>query len=225
MGNEAITVGSQSKAVFYREKLNSTETDYDTYNALTDDIVAGEGEEVVVPTEDNAAYIAKYIGSSKPNLQDDDTTKFSFDQADSGEGFYSFRDKVVVVTGSSSSIEDYYLENGVNIGGSAPASLTEPILLIWYGPYNKLKNPDKMMVWIAAGTISPTSGSFDTKNAAINKPTLEFVGVKLTTDLTIKKEMFDESKVSVTEDIKLSAGQGHYIVYLDLPTEEEETGG
>ncbi|MCX6146068.1 MAG: hypothetical protein NTW25_02295 [Candidatus Kapabacteria bacterium] len=204
MANQKVAYG-HGIVDFFPIALNTGGTAYE--------ILDGSDVAVSAPTTSNKAYRNTLIGSTKPAFQEDGTVKLSWNNYDGGEDFNTFLNRFAVpATSAGTTLPDVQLETGVlETGASATSKL---VLAIAYLHQEKLSSATKRMCVVAVGTVSPTSGSFETSGTDYSKPTLEFTSIKVKVACTVDKDIFDSAVVTVGADKSIAISKGFLREFL-----------
>lgn len=197
----SYTYGGRSRCDFYRLKWNGTA--YQVLDKLTDTIATN-------PSTTHIATALQYIASTKLAFQDDGTLQVTFDQYEADEELFQFLDTVAKPT-SGGGLQEITLEDGTKIGGASAAG--DPVLMVSYLHYDDIQSPTKVFVLAAIGTISPTSGSFETSSDNLTKPSIEFRSTKARAAFTISAAML-QSGIVTTSDQLIPATAAYIRKYL-----------
>jgi len=190
---------------FFAIQLNAGGTAYE--------ILDSSDAAVATPTVSNKAYRNTMLVSSKPAFQEDGTVKMSFTNHDGGEDIITFLNRFAVpATAASSPLPDITWETGVlDAGAAASAKL---VLMISYLHKEKLTSATKRLAVVAIGTISPTSGSFETSGTDYSKMSLEFSSIKAKVACLVDKDIYDTAIVTVGADKSIAIDKGFLREFL-----------
>lgn len=204
MANQKVAYG-HGIVDFFPIQKNTGGTDYEILDVS--DVA------VSAPTNSDKAYRNTLIGSTKPAFQEDGTVKLSWNNYDGGEDFNTFINRFAVPASTAgATLPDVQLETGVlETGASATSKL---VLMIAYLHQEKLTSATKRYALVAIGTVSPTSGSFETSGTDYSKPTLEFTSIKAAVACTVDKDLFDTAVVTVASNKSIALGKGFLREFL-----------
>lgn len=204
MANQKVAYG-KNLVDFFAIQLNTAGTAYEILDS-SDAVVA-------TPTTSNKAYRNTLLVSTKPAFQEDGTVKMSWTNVDGGEDIITFLNRFAVpASAASSALPDLTFEDGVKDSGASSSS--KLVLMISYLHKDKLVSATKRLVVVAIGTISPTSGSFETSGTDYSKMTLEFSSIKAKVACTVDKDIFDTAVVTVGADKSIAIDKGFLREFL-----------
>ncbi|MEN6295247.1 MAG: hypothetical protein ABFD61_03850 [Chloroherpetonaceae bacterium] len=192
MGKSA---GARNTHDIFRLKKNTAGTAWEVMDKLTD-VVAP------TPTNANAAFRISKSEETKPEIQTDDTVKFTFTQYESGSDIFAFIDKVKPPK-SIAQLPDITYEDGTMEKG---ASSSEILVIISYLHYDDLISPTKIFTYVSIATLDPTSGSTDHKSGEWLKPVLIFNGSTADLEVSVLAALFDATLVTQATAIAIPAG-------------------
>ncbi len=204
MANQKVAYG-KNLVEFFAIQLNSGGTAYE--------ILDSADAAVATPTNSDKAYKNTLLVSSKPAFQEDGTVKMSFTNLDGGEDIVTFLNRFAVpASAASSSLPDLTFEDGVLDSGASSSS--KLVLMISYLHQEKLTSATKRLAVVAIGSISPTSGSFETSGTDYSKMSLEFSSIKAKVACLVDKDIFNTTVVTVGADKTIAAGKGFLREFL-----------
>ncbi|MEN6296263.1 MAG: hypothetical protein ABFD61_09085 [Chloroherpetonaceae bacterium] len=204
MGKSA---GARNTHDIFRLKKNTEGTAWEVLDKLT-------ATPVTSPTSANAAFRISKSEETKPEIQADDTVKFTFTQYESGSDIFTFIDKVKPPKGTSQLPDITYEDGAIEKG----ASSSEILLIISYLHYDDLISPSKIFTYVSIVTLDPTSGSTDHKSGEWLKPTLIFNGSAADMEVTVPATLFDTTLVTQSSGIDIPAGDCYKRQFINKAT-------